>query len=357
MEPLTPDAAAIGTTIVDYVVQHRIFCWHLNRAWTAADRRVARAVLASFPRNVPIIGHFGPEPNGAPNLANEGEVVDLASSYAKMWVFLVSRNTSVHSGMPTPTLRQKRPPVPELDPSRVYVAAYLSDGDSPTTWYQGRARWADPARGAVPIAWSLGPTALELYPKPMEWFYEHSSDNDTWVAACSGAGYMYPRRYGVNTTDRAGALREFYRLTDEGMRRADLTVAHVHHHPSITDADVDAFVRGVPCLEGILQDYGKVVSGREAPNRMAAGRAPVFHATTSFAKPDTGTQPAQWIREIREATPARRPGFIHFFAVVWFSTPSDVAETLRGLDPAVYTAVRPDALAALYRQAAPVRKP
>lgn len=356
-EPLRPVAASIASTIADYVVQQRVFSWHLNKVPTAADLEVARRILASYPLNTPVIGHFGPEPNGAPDLGNEAEVVELTSRYGKLFVFLVSHNVSVHAGFPTPTLTQARPAAPALDPSRVYVAPYLSDGDSPTTFYQGRQRWADAARGTVPIAWSLGPLALEVYPVPMRWFYDHATPLDTFVSACSGAGYCYPRVYGSATTIGQGAaLGAFLSLTDRVMRRADLDVCHVHHVAGIGPAELDRYASEVTCLRGILADYSRVVPGYTEANHLAGGRVPVFHALTSFMPPAEGTFGEMWAREIRGLTEGvERPGFVLFFGVLWFASPSDMADTARLLDPAVYQVVRPDHLAELYLRAASPR--
>lgn len=348
MEPLSPAAVDLAATLVDYVVQQRVFSFHLNRSWSQADRRVAEAILASYPANTPIIGHFGPEANGAPNLANEVEIVELASRFAKFYVFYVSPNGSVHAGFPTRPLRQRHPVAPVVDSSRAYITPYLSDGDSPTTFYQGRTRWADPARGTVPINWSLGPTALELCPRVMEWFYSHATPNDCFVAACTGAGYIYPHVYGANITGRQAAVREYLRMTDRQMRRADLTIAHIHHMAGCSDSDLDRFAGGVPAIKGILADYGRTVPDYRSSLRTGPRGTPIFHAITTFDPPRTGTQAQFWVRQILDTVPATRPAWIHFFAVVWFSNPSDVAAALKGL-PADYTPVRADAMAAMYR--------
>lgn len=115
--------------------------------------------------------------------------------------------------------------------------------------------------------------------------------------------------------------------------------------------DIDRFAREGTCLKGVLADYSRVVAGYPQSHRLSEGRVPVFHALTSFMPPDTGTQAEQWAREIRAVTPAERPGFIHFFGVVWFSNPTDMADTVKALNPQTYVPIRPDTMADLYRAA------
>ena len=54
--------------------------------------------------------------------------------------------------------------------------------------------WQDPARGTVPINWSLGPGIFDLAPPIARYYYEQATPKDCLYMALSGAGYCHPYR-------------------------------------------------------------------------------------------------------------------------------------------------------------------
>jgi hypothetical protein len=82
----------------------------------------------------------------------------------------------------------------------------------------------------------------------------------------------------------------------------------------------------------------------------SARNVPVFHAVTGWTENATKEQRiAQMVSEIRSITPSERPAFLHVFIWNWGADMSIYPEVMKRLGPA-YAAVRPDHLAALYRQ-------
>ncbi len=52
--------------------------------------------------------------------------------------------------------------------------------------------WLDPRRGQIPLAWGFNPAMVEDIPAIMTYLYATKSDQDYFVAANSGAGYINP---------------------------------------------------------------------------------------------------------------------------------------------------------------------
>ena len=80
-----------------------------------------------------------------------------------------------------------------LDNNREYYIFYVGDYDASswiyqTAWYI----WDDPARGSVPLMWAIGPALSQRSPQVMHYFYSTATENDYFVAADNGAGYLNP---------------------------------------------------------------------------------------------------------------------------------------------------------------------
>src|SRR5438034_9043831 len=74
-----------------------------------------------------------------------------------------------------------------------YVVLAVPDGDN-LDFVTGRMRdlWSETARGTVPVAWSLNPLLSELAPPMLDMYYDTATPFDRFIAAPSGAGYLYP---------------------------------------------------------------------------------------------------------------------------------------------------------------------
>ena len=341
----------MSASLADYLVAHRVFCFHLVREFGPEERLEAERILACYPAHTSVIGYFGPEPSAAPNLANEWEIVEITSALAKGFVFLVNGNLTVHSGLATPELTQTARPLPELRDDKVYVSYYLSDGDSPSTWYRVWNHWDDDVRGALPLGWSLGPATLDVCPLPLRAFYEQATERDCFVNSCSGAGYIYPDRYGVQVRSKADLLLGFVERSAEAMRRCDFHVLNTHHHPSIRDETLDRMADAVPDLGGLIAGYGKCADSYADAHRLSPGGVPIFRClTTGMGLNMPHDELVETMhRELLEAVPDERPAFIQAFAIYWFAGPTDVQTVANRLGPE-FELVRPDELAALYQQ-------
>jgi len=352
-EPLSPAAAEMSAAMVDYLVAERIFAFHLNMAFSQRERQVVEEILAAYPALTPVIGYFGPEPTGAPNLGSEPDVVTIVSRLGKHFIFTVNGNLSFHSGFPSIRGRQTARPAPPFDPAKVYVAFYLSDGDSPSTWYNTACRWTDAERGEAPIGWSFPVAALDLCPLVAERTYREATPQDELVMACSGIGYCYPEMFGAQVSG-GGLLGDFLAETGRGVGRSSMATTHVHHYGGTTDATLARYAAEVPGLRAVFADYGRTRTDY-GKSSFAVGDVPVFHSLTTGGDRDTtGAKLAdQMLAQILAVVPAERPAFILAFGIYWFMGPKEVKAIVDRM-PADFVAVRPSELAELYCQA---RKP
>ncbi len=98
-------------------------------------------------------------------------------------------NGSLYSGVAQPITIPAIPPAPPLQ-NKVYVSVILSDGDNvQSLQHRLTTNWADPARGSVPIGWTVQPLAADLDPGMLNYFWSTATTNDCLVAGPSGAGY------------------------------------------------------------------------------------------------------------------------------------------------------------------------
>jgi hypothetical protein len=102
-------------------------------------------------------------------------------------------------------------------PDRTFVLFYAGDYDlahpvEVLLANYAASPWLDSRRGQLPLAWGINPALVEDMPGIMTYLYTTRSDQDYFVAANSGAGYLNP-----DALPEAGLLRwlsrsqEFYR--------------------------------------------------------------------------------------------------------------------------------------------------
>ncbi|MDR2385200.1 MAG: hypothetical protein LBD80_06015 [Tannerella sp.] len=98
---------------------------------------------------------------------------------------------------------------------------YVGDYDA-SSWLSQTtpSLWDNPSRGEVPMMWSISPVLSERVPMAWEYRRETATDNDYFVAADNGAGYLNPgelqepRLSGLpdGTVDWANHCKPYYKL-------------------------------------------------------------------------------------------------------------------------------------------------
>jgi len=345
----------------DYIVAFKIFPFYVSgrsggklpEANPRNELEFAEDLLSRTPVNIPIIG-WESQSTGI----GEIDAVRLFSWYGK---FLVacnhSLNFSLHSGTRQGTYRQ--PPLKDarqIDPSKVYVCFTMSDGDNMNTWHDFfRDYFNDPARGTVPIGWTLGAGAYDIIPDKMDWYYSMLSDTGSFITAF-GVGYMYPDQYGRAFREWEPIYRQFIQMSGEYMQHMGQDMLWIIFDPANDDepgqlnrinALIEAYAVQLPWLRAILPGYGHKPYGYDYETSKFVTKAgvPVFHAIA----PSRAWQsdPQTIVSELRQRIGNTRPAFANVFCFNWRISPTMIESILEKLGDE-FVAVRPDKLAALY---------
>jgi hypothetical protein len=252
-------------------------------------------------------------------------------------------NFSVFSGVPQSDLKQKpQSPPPPLDRSKVYLSFTMSDGDNLCTWRDYfRTYFEDPLHGTIPIGWGMGPTLLDCAPVWARWYYDHATPNDEFLCDVSGVGYIYGPDWAAALKDRERAFAEFYRWTEQYMRRLDMRTIRLMN---VGAPDIAQAARLMPDVRFLIPDYGN--PGDKPYSALTydlPGHQTVFRAITGA---DSG--PTKLADQVRQRVGTERPAFLNVFIWNWGSKLSDLKRILELLGPE-YIAVTPSQLHALYR--------
>ncbi len=339
--PTAPQRVLLGLNPVAHKAALREYAVALGAAVIWLDPKVAgeselldRFLTALGPGHA-FMGWW-PEEQAGVQRASEHGVATVASDFAT--------NLTLHGGMPRTFQPRELPPKPRLE-TKKYVAFILSDGDNlQFVEHLMRKLWNDPARGSVPIGWTVSPAMLDAMPGALSYYAESGSDRDTLISGPSGWGYAYP-----NSWPSATALEEFASRTDDYARRAGLRIVSIWN--TITggiDADVgETFAKHAPSLLGLTgQNTGGGLT-------VYADSLPGFALSCNYC---TGEQAIKdHIAGASEGWDALAPRFILIQAQPWQGvTPTTFRDVQASLDDN-YAVVRPDHWFQLLRQAQGLR--
>jgi hypothetical protein len=248
------------------------------------------------------------------------------------------QNGSLFGGVAQPLDIPPIPPLPPLE-NKIYVALILSDGDNVQYMQHAlKLRWSDPARGSVPIGWTVSPLSVDLDPGMLDYYQRTATTNDCLVSGPSGAGYAR-----LNHWTHAADLAAFTKISDGYLRRSGLRIITVWN--KITPAIADDFAANCPTLLGLTDQSGNGYATIHSGLPIIGFAAHANYAGTvkdllhSIAKSS-----AQWH--------GTAPMFIAVQGDVWYITPSDCRKIADSLDKNKYVVVRPDHLFMLFKQAA-----
>jgi len=252
-------------------------------------------------------------------------------------------NFSVLSGMPLTKLKRPAPPPPPvLDPTKIYVALVLSDGDNQILWPEFYRRYFQhKAFGSFPLAFGIGPATREMQPGVIEWYYEHARRNTEFISDVSGAGYIDPNHFGVSLRDKDAAWAGYLDWTAGLMQAMDVkSVRTVMGEDEL----IERYVKALPDCHSIFADMGRY-SGRSGIENLTytlQGK-PVFRAVTSWRYGKDG-----FVKEIHEQVGDHRPAFVNGFVHCWTFTMDDIARIHANAGGEIQF-VTPSQLARLYR--------
>lgn len=346
----------------DYLIANKIFTFWVSGPEEPArpgmnsskEKVFAQEVFASTPSNIPLFGFwYGGEGIGI------GEVpgTNLASAYAKYGVCTDgSPNLSLHSGFRfedyvyenRSSLRSV-----EYDPTKVYLAFIMSDGDNLNVWDYTHfdQQWKDPSRGKIPIGWTMGPALGELKPFIAKYYYDTATEYDYFLAAVSGIGYIYPGVYAEKLQSPPTVFDEYLSITRRFMQKLGMTSVNVHHLYEKGKRGTEGYAKGIADLESIFYGYTRTDGFTYKDATWVFEDVPVFRAIVPMSDPNSSAEQRinKLVWDIRGMIGNNRPAFAHVFVVNWFLTPSALEQVMDKLGDG-YVAVRPDELVKLFNE-------
>jgi len=154
----------------------------------------------------------------------------------------------------------------------VHTACFLmSDGDN-VQWILGGmalspSYFSSPARGKVPMGWTLPPSLADLAPAALHYFYSRGTSSDGFVGGVSGAGYFYPDLAAAAAASNPLALPALINLTTGYAAKAGLSILNVMTYgDSLSEALAASYFDSSPNLEALFHypysdyagDHGRV---------------------------------------------------------------------------------------------------
>jgi hypothetical protein len=328
------------------------------KASSEQEFQFAREILMQWPPNIPCLGWTtsGDKTGGV----GETPGVRLASQCAKYTACTAFDaysptvgNLSVHSGT-TATFKQAIPPA-TLEPKKVHLALIRTDGDGLNFHrHYYRKLFDDPKHGSVPIGWQIGPTALDLHPDLLDYYYRHARRGDCFLNALTGMGYIHEDDYGLNyhPEQQTQVWKEYLKLSTLYRGRLDASVLSTY---SEMQSDRLASLAGGLGIQGVFANYGRSHATTLDNLLTVVEGTPVFRAINRPPGPFTFTPSARrdaeyfMVNEIKRWTPPQRPCFLHVFLANWLTTMEMAENIVRGLGDE-YVVVRPDQLPLLCKR-------
>lgn len=341
----------IATGLRSFLVATRTFVYFLDSRKCLPDlannfkseRSVMHEILRAFSAGTVHLGWFIDEPSGV-GLTSKAAIPVLATDLAtnlEVWTSIQA------SPPPKPSQVQTSPGAS----SQVYVSFTISDGDN-LQYNQHRLLrlWRDPARGSVPIGWTISPVLIQAAPSIASYYMRTATPNDEFIAGPSGAGYMFPSRW------PAEHLPAFLQRTGELLRAMNLSLLEVldsgllqssglpltswlgGSRMALTDQALQKrFVQALSPfgLGGLLSGAGSSTPGWSLLNNTV----PIYQ---NLGLADSVSRATELIRNAAAAN-QRRPLFLNVYLLAWKMTPSDVKQVVQQLGSG-YQVVTPGAL-------------
>ena len=244
------------------------------------------------------------------------------------------RNASLFGGVPEPVRPPPVAPPPPLQ-NKIYLALYFSDGDN-VQYMQHHLKqmWNDPARGKIPIGWTVSLLAADLDPGMLNYYYRTATTNDCLVSGPSGAGYA---RLDFWTP---ADLDAFTKITNPYLERSGIRIITVWLR--VNDEIGNSFAANCPALLGLMSHEG---GSRE----QLFGKLPMlgFVAHANYA--GSIDQLRAGIDRAARGWDGTAPEFLAVQANAWDVTPSDLERLVASLDANKFVVVRPDHLFELFK--------
>ncbi len=326
-----PSIQVVNPLFRDYIVANNAAVFWLDPN-VPAEATLMGEILKTFEPDSPYLGWFpnGDEMSGVTLCAQHSSPVAAAD---------VFYNASAFSGIRAP-IRNSQPPakIPKLG-NKIYVSFTMVEGDN-IQYDQHRMRqmWDDPARGQVPLGWSISVLLMDIAPAILSYYQQTRTENDLLVAGPSGAGYTYPVMWPAST------LPWYMRRSGAYMEQTGMRVLFAYNRDNSTDIPLSSslvaqYQQNIPGLEGIVYNY-ETSSSISLINGLPVA--------TLLGVNDTQSGISE-LSAIAGSWNGSSPLFIAAGLESWNMMPAD-AVTLANSLGSDFEVLRPDAFFQLYRQ-------
>ena len=285
-----------------------------------------KRIFSAFPAGTIHLGWFIDEPHGV-NLTSKAAMPVLASDYfenLEAWTSI--QNVQGIQQAPSSTSQSDNA---SIRTPQAYVSFTISDGDN-LQYDQHRMAglWKDPARGSIPMGWTISPSLVQTAPSLAAYYMNTASPNDELLAGPSGVGYMYPSDWPQQQ------LTAFLRLTGESMQAMKLNIIEVLDagsgqafvNPALQTTYVETLapfgIKGILSGSGRSQSTWKKVSG-----------VPVFQ---NLGLADSVSKTVNLIKKASAQ-------YLSVYVMAWTMTPSDLQQVVQQLGNQ-YQIVKPSKL-------------
>ncbi len=356
----------IAGALRSYLVATRTFVYWLNACkflpnildgeWIS-ERCLMKRILKAFPPGTIHLGWFVDEGQGV-SLTSRAAMPVLASDYffnLEVWtsmqnvqigegqVIVPGSYESTDFGRSHGEVEAARPTIErETGEPKAYVSFTISDGDN-LQYDQNRMSrlWQDPARGTIPIGWTISPALVRAAPALAAYYLHTATPNDELVAGPSGAGYILPSCW------PAKQLPAFLQLTGELMQAMNLSVIEVldaglgpsmgFFNQNLQQDYVEALapfgIRGVLSGSGLTKSSWRNISG--IPVLQNLGLADSVDKTVGLIR-----------NAMQQTTSQASAQFLNVYILAWSMTPSDIKQVVQQLGDG-YEVVTPGRLLAM----------
>ena len=175
---------------LDYAIQHRAFVADLDPA-NSADNALLAEIFSKLDPLFDAYGWAHDEPAWTTAVSVNGGTVfcSFASPNLSFWAtFPLPADAVGGKARRLPSGDSGKP----LDRSKHYVTFETNEGDTPRIVVSAfGSSWSNPARGSVPVAWSVDPVLSERFPALMDYYASTAKPNDSFIGGVAGGGYVY----------------------------------------------------------------------------------------------------------------------------------------------------------------------
>jgi len=327
---------AISGHLRSFLVTHRVFtCWldtrnlpRLSSIHWFSERGLFRRILSRFSPGSLYLGWFPDEPSGI-RLTSRAALLTFASDHCTnltVWSTLpesASAQERDAASLGSPQLSREGTLEARTQAGRVYLSFTFSEGDNLQYCQHHLLRlWQDPARGSLPLGWTIAPALQQAMPALARFYRRTASANDEFLAGPSGAAYLLP-------SCLPGAQRAaFLKLTAEYMQAMQLTLLQILDsntrfsmkflHPGLQTLFITRL--GPHGLRGIFSGAGSI-----SPSWHRRAGLPIYQNL------GLAMTPRRTLQLIRRAA-ARGQRFINVYVFAWRISPGDLLALVSQLD-------------------------